>query len=174
MSEQYSIRLARAAELAQIQAIELAASRLFVGTAFDFLVEGAPIPLPALRDYQAAGHIWVAADAADQPVGFAIVRLHRDAVHLHELDVHPDHGRRGLGRRLVQAVGAWAQAQGLAALTLSTFRDIPWNGPLYARMGFVPLTDADLSPELREIRQHEAAAGLPLAARVCMVLVIRG
>ncbi len=174
MSHQYPIRLARATELPRLQTIEQAASRLFVGTDFADLVDGPPIPLAALHDYQAAGQIWVAVDAADQPVGFAIVRLHSDAVHLHELDVHPDHGRRGVGQRLIQTVGDWAGSRGFMALTLSTFRDIPWNAPLYARLGFVPLADAELSPELREIRQHEAVAGLPIERRVCMVLVASG
>ena len=174
MDEHYPIRLARADELARIQTIEQAASRLFVGTDFADLVDGAPIPLAALAEYQAAGQIWVAADGADQPVGFAIVRRHSAAAHLHELDVHPDHGRRGIGGRLIGRVADWARAQGLAALTLSTFRDVAWNAPLYAKMGFVPLADANLSPELRQIRQHEAAAGLPIERRVCMELGVRG
>jgi GNAT superfamily N-acetyltransferase len=174
MHEPYPIRLAHAAELPQLQTIEQAASRLFVGSDFADLVDGPPIPLAALHDYQAAGQIWVAVDAADQPVGFAIVRRHSEAVHLHELDVHPDHGRRGVGRRLVQTVCDWARAQGFAAVTLSTFRDIAWNAPLYARLGFVTLADAELSPALHDIRQREAAAGLPIERRVCMVLVIGG
>ena len=168
MPERYPIRLAGAAELTRLQEIEQAASHLFVGSDFADLVDGPPIPLAALGDYQAAGQIWVAVDAADQPVAFAIVRLHSAAVHLHELDVHPDHGRRGIGGRLVRAVADWARARGFAALTLSTFRDIPWNAPLYARMGFVSLADAELTPELLEIRRHEAEAGLPIERRVCM------
>ena len=168
MTEPYSIRFARAADLVRLQMIEQAASRLFAETDFAYLVDGAPIPLAALREYQAAGQIWVAVDAADQPIGFAIMRLHPIAVHLHELGVHPDHGRRGVGRRLVQTVGDWARENGYAAVTLSTFTAIPWNAPLYAKLGFVALHEADLSPALRDIRQHEAAAGLPLDQRVCM------
>ena len=52
---------------------------------------------------------------------------------LEEIDVHPDHGRRGLGRRLVSAVCAWAARGGHRWLTLTTFRDVPFNMPFHAR-----------------------------------------
>ena len=29
-------------------------------------------------------------------------------------------------------------------LTVSTFRDVPWNAPFYARHGFAPLGDYDM------------------------------
>ena len=170
MTEPYSIRFARAADLVRLQMIEQAASQLFAQTDFAYLVDGAPIPLAALREYQAAGHSWVAVDVTDQPVGFAIIRLHPVAVHLHELDVHPEHGRRGVGLRLVQTVCDWARENGYPAVTLSTFTSIIWNAPLYAKLGFMALNEAELTPALRDIRQHEADAGLPLDQRVCMVL----
>jgi hypothetical protein len=34
-----------------------------------------------------------------------------------------------LGRQLIAAVVDWARARGATALTLTTFADIPWNGP---------------------------------------------
>ena len=37
-------------------------------------------------------------------LGFAIARKLDGDIYLHEIDVHPDHGRRGLGRRLIDAV----------------------------------------------------------------------
>ena len=46
-------------------------------------------------------------------------------MHLEELDVHPDHGRRGLGSSLVMAVRDWAAATGHEAITLTTFRESP-------------------------------------------------
>jgi hypothetical protein len=38
---------------------------------------------------------------------------------------------------------AWAQRHGLAALTLTTFTDVPWNMPYYERLGFRHLCDID-------------------------------
>ena len=90
------------------------------------------------------------------------------AVHLHELDVHPQRARQGLGQRLIEHIAQWAR--GAEALTLTTFSDVPWNGPYYGRLGFRTLDEAALSPALQAVRQAEAAAGLPMAHRICMQL----
>jgi hypothetical protein len=45
---------------------------------------------------------------------------------------------------------------------------VPWNGPYYARCGFVTLDDSDVTPGLRAIRRREAAHGLDRWPRVCM------
>jgi hypothetical protein len=42
-------------------------------------------------------------------------------------------------------------------MTLTTFRDVPWNGPYYAALGFEVIDD--LSPELAAMREHERAIG---------------
>jgi hypothetical protein len=55
---------------------------------------------------------------------------------------------------------AWAQRHGLAALTLTTFTDVPWNMPYYERLGFRNLCDIELTPGLRAVRAREAIRGL--------------
>lgn len=76
-------------------------------------------------------------DDADVAVGFALMEACSDGdAHLLELDVEPAHGGRGIGRALISASVDWAFARGLRRLTLTTFRDIPFNAPLYARVGF--------------------------------------
>jgi GNAT superfamily N-acetyltransferase len=92
------------------------------------------------------------------------------AAHLEQVTVDPEWGRRGIGRRLIDAVVGWAKADGRSALTLLTFRDVPWNGPYYARLGFAELPDDRLGPELAALRRHEAGLGLDVDARGAMVL----
>ena len=76
-------------------------------------------------------------DDADVAVGFALMEACSDGdAHLLELDVKPAHGGRGIGRALISASVDWAFARGLRRLTLTTFRDIPFNAPFYARVGF--------------------------------------
>jgi hypothetical protein len=58
---------------------------------------------------------------------------------------------------LVKAVCDWAAANGLPAVTLTTFRDVAWNGPFYGKLGFRELED--LSPGLAAMREHERAIG---------------
>jgi CubicO group peptidase (beta-lactamase class C family) len=80
----------------------------------------------------------------------------------------PAHGRRGLGSRLLAQVCAWTQAQGLQAVTLSTFRDLAWNGPFYRRRGFRDLDPAEWTPGMRTIRDREVQHGLRVDQRVFM------
>ena len=58
----------------------------------------------------------------------------------------------------------------MPAMTLATFRDVPWNGTLYRHLGFRFLDHDTLGPELAAVRAHETAIGLDPATRVCMRL----
>ncbi|HEX5217704.1 MAG TPA: GNAT family N-acetyltransferase [Vicinamibacterales bacterium] len=163
----YSIALARPQDLPQLAAIELAAAQLLAAHApASVLLETSN--LDDLREAQARGRLWVAL-AGDEPVGFAHVKVLEPGVaHLEELDVHPAHGRRGLGSALVRAVCAWASREGFESVTLTTFRDVPFNQPFYAGLGFTDVATADLTPVFREGMQDEARRGLDPARRVVM------
>jgi GNAT superfamily N-acetyltransferase len=162
-----SIRLARADELTQVQEIERAAGRLFAGQPVT-LDDGEPTPLAKLEDAWRAGGLFVAADDADRPVGFAILGELAGEAHLWELDVHPDHGRRGIGRALLEHVCRAAADAGRRRITLTTFAEVPWNAPFYRRAGFVELRGEDIGPALREVLVEESRWGLDPAERCCM------
>jgi GNAT superfamily N-acetyltransferase len=164
----YEIRLAQAEELPLLNEIERAAGMMFQDVELDLVAEMEPLSLDLLRTQQAKGQVWVAAGPDGRPVGFAVAALVDDAVHLEEVSVHPKHGRRGLGTRLVQAVCNWAEEKGYPAVTLSTFRDVPWNAPFYARIGFRTMAEEELGPGLLAVRKHEAEDGLPIQQRVFM------
>ena len=87
---------------------------------------------------------------------------------MEQLSVLPEHQGRGHGRRLLDEVEAWAGEQGLAALTLTTFADVPWNRPLYEHLGFRVLAEAELTPPLAAVRRREAELGLDPSRRVVM------
>jgi len=95
--------------------------------------------------------------AGNPPVGFASVEIVDGLAHLWQLSVHPSAGRRGIGTALMKAVFDWATALGYEAVTLTTFRDVSWNGPFYERLGFRAL--GHLTPGLAAIRDHETAIG---------------
>lgn len=66
------------------------------------------------------GSLW----ADDVPVGFAHVEvIEPEAAHLEEIDAHPDHGRRGLGAKLICEVCQWAANNGYSAVMLTTTRE---------------------------------------------------
>lgn len=114
------------------------------------------------------GTVWVAVDRGDAPVAFLEAEVFGDELHVWEMSVHRDWQSRGLGRSLLAAAIGHSVRAGLATLTLTTFRDVPWNGPFYARMGFAPIAGAALSERLRRVLADEAAAGLPVMRRWAM------
>jgi GNAT superfamily N-acetyltransferase len=93
-------------------------------------------------------------------VGFAIVHVIDHIVHLAEIDVHPIYGRRGIGSALVKTVIEWAKAKNLDSVCLTTFSHIPWNAPLYEKLGFRCLSLDALPAFLAKILTHEAEEGL--------------
>jgi GNAT superfamily N-acetyltransferase len=163
----YAIVAGRAEHIPALNDIELAAARLLEGYAPESVLREAS-SAAELRAAIDAGLLWVAVSDA-RPVGFAHVKLlETGRAHLDELDVHPDHGRRGVGRSLVRAVCEWAAGSYLDAVTLSTFRAPPWNAPFYASMGFRALTEPELTPALRRVVAQETRRGLDPAQRVVM------
>lgn len=166
----YTIRLANSGDLSLLSEIERAAATLFAPYALDQLFSTILTPLYVFAEGQQAGQLWVAVDAQDQSVGFALASQLGGNAHLDELDVHPEHGRRGLGTQLVNIVCSWARQQGYPAVTLTTLEYIPWNAPYYARLGFRQLAPTELTPELQELLQIEIEHGLPAKGRVAMRL----
>jgi len=163
----YKIASARPQDLSALPNIELAAAVLLAGHAPDSVLNEVTSE-QAFKEAQSEGRLWVAL-ADDQPVGFVHVELlAHDEAHLKEIDVHPDHGRRGLGTRLVATACEWAADGGFADITLTTFRDVPWNMPFYARMGFEVVPTGKLSPALLLIVADETRRGLDPARRVVM------
>jgi GNAT superfamily N-acetyltransferase len=163
----YRIARARPGDLPLLPAIELAAATLLAGHA-PASVLAETTSRADLEDAQQRGHLWVAR-ADGVPVGFAHIEVLEPGIaHLEEIDVHPEHGRRGLGRRLVSAVCRWGAANGYSWVTLSTFRDVPWNMPFYARLGFGEIPREEISPALLSVIDDETRRGLDPRRRVAM------
>jgi GNAT superfamily N-acetyltransferase len=162
------IRTVREEELPVLRDIEWAAGESYRGIGMPEIADDEPPSLAVLATYLQAGRAWVATDAADRPVAYLIADLVDGNMHVEQVSVHPDSARRGVGRALLEHLAERAVANGIPALTLTTFLDVPWNAPYYERCGFQRLDEAELSPGLREIRSHEAAHGLDRWPRVCM------
>jgi N-acetylglutamate synthase-like GNAT family acetyltransferase len=75
---------------------------------------------------------------------------------------------RGIGRALVETVEAWAVERELGGVTLTTFRDVEWNRPLYEHLGFSVLDQDQLTEGLVEICREEALRGVDRSPRVVM------
>lgn len=160
------LRYAQPDEIETVRAIERASARRFVGV-MDDLVEDPPTPALILADRIAAGGLLTA--VLDQTlVAFVMFRPVEDSLYVEQIDVLPAFAGQRIGAALLDAVTDKAMARGLGALTLSTFRDIPWNAPWYRRLGFADIADDGLTPGLLEIRHEHLARGLDESQRVFM------
>lgn len=164
----FNIRNALPSDLPALPQIEKAAAQQFLSVGMGAAAAAPVTGLPSLRTALNLGLLWVIVDEHDHPVGFAYARPLDGELYLAEMDVLPEFSRRGLGALLVERVCQDALSKGYSSITLSTYRDIPWNAPFYARHGFEPIPDDELTPGLREIQEHEAQLGLMIASRVAM------
>jgi GNAT superfamily N-acetyltransferase len=158
-----SVRLAASAELASLPAIENAADPMFAAVGIVF----PPGPTVVEEAIMAGADVYV---VGEPPVAFAAVRERAGHTHLEQIAVRPDQTRRGIGGLLLQRVVEHGAARGAAGVTLLTFRDVPWNGPWYARHRFSELPEDRWSPQIRALWEAEIAAGLhALGPRLVMV-----
>ncbi|OCL14103.1 GCN5-like N-acetyltransferase [Glonium stellatum] len=143
--ESISIRLTQPTDLALIQAIEVASGQAFRALRMDAIADDPPLSLESLMVYHQAEHAWVAVPSkdADRPIAYILVyTVHNDGLEgwrcafIHQVTVSPDYSRRGIGKALIEHVADWARKNGMRALDLTTFVDVPWNKPYYERLGF--------------------------------------
>jgi GNAT superfamily N-acetyltransferase len=164
------IRLAEPADAPKLPDIEGSAGQVFVqipGLEWiaDDHVMSAEQHLPAITAQTA----WVASQD-EGIVAFLSAEHVGDALHIHQISVHADAMGQGIGRRLIDAAIAAARVRGLSAVTLTTFRDVPWNEPYYQRLGFETLAARQLDQRLASVLEAEIEAGLPGDRRCAMRL----
>ena len=126
------------------------------------------IPPELLRQAIDRGLVWVALAGSGEPVGFIWldVELVEGAIGVAEIDVLPEHGRRGIGAALLEHACGWASEAGYRRMDLGTLADVPWNAPFYARLGFVVVDKND--PAFALARQRDREHGFPDHLRVFM------
>jgi GNAT superfamily N-acetyltransferase len=163
-----AIRAARARDLPLLGPLEDRAALRFKDSRHPHCVSLPHFDVNRLAELSEAGTVWVAVNAADEPIGFVIAQRWGDDGYVHELDVEEAYGRRGVGRRLLARVAEWARAEGATSLLLSTFSDVPWNAPFYARLGFAVVPLEAYTIAMLAQRERDAAAGMPLTSRAIM------
>lgn len=161
------IRAATTEDLPALQGIERAAGEPFRALGMAAIADDDPPSMADLEVFRRAGRAWVC-DPGGGPVAYLLAEVVDGYGHVEQVSVHPEHARQGLGRRLIDHADGWAAREGLAGLTLTTYAEVPWNAPYYARLGFVSLDEKELTDGLRAIRAHETARGLDRWPRVTM------
>lgn len=168
----YEIRLATKHDVSCIPEIERAAAKLFLARTSELGLTPETFDratsIEQLQYAEREGRLWIALTPGGLVVGFALVVIIDRFAHLEEVNVLPAHGRRGIGKALIRAVCKWALGKAIPAVTLSTFREVPWNGPFYKRMGFRIVDPRDVSSGHVELVRLEKERGLRTDLRVIM------
>lgn len=165
-----TIRVGRPEDGPTLQAVELLAGaqfRTIDDPAIAAAADHEPMSLEELAAYARSGRSWVAVTEAGI-VGYALVDVVDDCAHLEQISVRPAHQGVGVGQALMAQVEEWADDTLGKAVTLTTFRDVPWNQPLYEHLGYRPLTDDEIGPGLRARMAEEAGHGLDPEHRAAM------
>lgn len=169
----YAVRPLRAADLKHIAAVEDSGAPQFRAAFGEDMHPVLTQPAESGWDRDTKpGFILVAAEEGEPPVGFAHVLELDGHAHLEQLSVRPEAQRQGIGTALVRAAMREARRDGHRQMSLCTYRDLAFNGPFYAALGFEEV--ADLLPFQRQIREHETEIGLDAdGARIVMSVALR-
>jgi len=162
------IRAAVRADAPLMRQVEIASGERFREVGLDAIADDEPPPAAVFEAYAAASRAWVAVAPSSGVVGFVIVDMVDGAAHIEQVSVFRPHQGKGVGRALIDQVGRWAAENGMPALSLTTFNDVPWNRPLYEHLGFRVLSAKEIGPGLRAVMATEASHGLDPARRVAM------
>jgi GNAT superfamily N-acetyltransferase len=163
-----TIRPAEPADLPRLIEIERRAGRAFADHGMPEIAADDPGTPEELDAYRAAGRAWVAAEGGE-PIAYLVAIEVDGCLHVEQVSVHPFQAGRGIGAALIEHVAGIAHEAGRPALTLTTFRDVPWNAPYYARLGFSELPEPEQGPGLRALVSHEAMAIPGNHPRVAMI-----
>lgn len=165
----WSLRLARPEDAEHFPAIERSAAQAFASVeGLETLVDGWTIPAERHRLLIAKCHC-LTASVGGEVAGFLVAERFGRALHIWEMSVAEPFQRRGIGAGLVRACGIDAANAGCQSVTLTTFAEVPWNAPFYARLGFERIADVALWPRLALLLKQERATFAAVHERQAMV-----
>ena len=123
-SETLHFRPITTADLDEVMVIERMSFRFPWSTGF-FLQE---LQVPCARS--------ILAEASNRTAGYILFWLLPDAIDIHNIAVHPDYRRHGIGRALLSEVIGDARQQSLSRVTLEVRRSNIAAQMLYRTLGF--------------------------------------
>lgn len=164
----YTIGHGSAADSGRLRQIERAAGARFRDIGMGAIADDEPTPASILKDRAERCRLIVARHDDDSLVGFLIWSPKDGMAYIEEVSVHPDHAGHRLGARMIDRLEADLRGE-FPALTLATFRDVAWNAPYYAKLGFKEIAGDRLGAAHAESWRRQAENGLDMTARLFMI-----
>ncbi|KAH6676574.1 putative acetyltransferase [Halenospora varia] len=168
----FGIRGARPSDIPLLEHVERSAAEIFRAVGLDHLPDGDMMNPSVLAKMAAMNHLWIAVNDWDQPIGFLGGHDIDGKFHLAEVSVAHEFQGRGVGRALMATMVEQTQREGYKAITLTTFRSVPWNGPWYRKLGFSEMDEKNVGHHYLSILENEAEHGLDRSSRCVMQKLI--
>lgn len=166
------IREAQPSDAEHLPNIERSAAQIFKQEAsLAWLADDDVLSTALHQNYIQARNSWVAVHD-DLPIGFINGVEYNKTFHICELSVSEAWQSQGVGRSLLNAVENIVRDRGIHTITLTTFRDVPWNAPFYEKQGYTELTEKELSLFLMDILDEEIEAGFEPLDRCAMQKIL--
>lgn len=151
---EFDLRLSHDNDLEQLQRLSVRArQRYTIIPSLAHVVESPPLG----ADRFEACRVMVAVDRhSDEVIGFVAMRLLDDYLYLDNISVEPLASGKGVGKSLLSPVVAYAHLRRADAVSLTTFREPPWNGPWFRQHGFCPMPTDCIGDGLRRVMKRQS------------------
>ncbi|WP_169711715.1 GNAT family N-acetyltransferase [Henriciella litoralis] len=167
------IRDGRSSDAPSVIAVDIAASDLFRPTGLlskDAL--GDHVSADAINAAIDRGLMKVAVVESGDVAGFLMASIQDGDLYIDQISVSPDFGRRGIGTALMKTAEDMATNLGINSILLSTFRDLAWNGPFYASLGYGVIPKHAYSSFMKEVEAAQAPF-MDVSLRIFMRKTVR-
>ncbi len=168
-SKKAEIRLAQREDLARLPVIEQRAGERLRGHVAWQVFCVCPTDVAVFERGMEHQSLWVIECGDGGVVGHLLAGVLEEDFHILQMDVLPQHGRRGHGRALLRHALMQALQRGHRRAVLTTLCDVPWNAPFYASEGFHIWPSEAWGQGMQAVMAEEDAAGFPMALRVAML-----
>ena len=163
----YTIERARDGRARELRAIERAGGVRFEAVGMPEVAKGEPTPATILDDRARNGRLYLALSDTAALAGFLYWSPKDGMAYIEEISVHPDHAGHRLAACLIDRMADDLRGN-FTLLSLSTFRDVAWNAPYYAKLGFAELALDNAGPEHLDSWRDQAKTGLDMSRRLFM------
>lgn len=162
------IREAQSSDVEHLPNIERSAAQLFKQDSdLAWVADDSVLSAELHQSYIQAQNSWVA-EYGDQLIGFINGVEYNNTFHICEFSVVQEWQQQGIGRALLTKLEEVMRDRKLSTISVTTFKDVPWNAPFYEQNGFIELKENDLSLFLMDILEEEIDAGFDPDTRCAM------
>ena len=164
----FIIRAATANDFKLLPKIELTAARAYADIDMLEIANSPPIPATDYHENASTQTVFVVETAEMKLIGFCILSQKDAQTYIREFSVDIAFARRGIGTALLKHIIHWASEKGSSDVLLTTFADVPFNGPFYSRFGFEAIDPGTDFPALARQLRSERDGLLGNYSRIAM------